>query len=51
MCDHRDLVSGLTMLVFSLRTWPKAQYLARALDVPPEAWEFPFLIVPVGAPK
>ena len=39
------------MLVFSLRTWPKAQYLARALEIPPEAWEFPFLIVPVGGPE
>jgi len=43
--------NGLTMLVWSLRTWPKAQYLARALSIPPEAWEFPFLIVPVGGPE
>ena len=37
--------------MFSLRTWPKAQYLAKALEIPPEAWEFPFLIVPVGGPE
>jgi hypothetical protein len=44
-------MSGLTMLVWSLRTWPKAQYLARALEIPAQAWEVPFLMVPVGGPE
>jgi hypothetical protein len=44
-------MAGLTMLVWSLRSWPKAQYLARALGIPVDAWEFPFLLVPVGGPE
>lgn len=51
MCEHARHMSGLTMLVWSLRTWPKAQYLARALEIPAQAWEFPFLMVPVGGPE
>ncbi len=39
------------MLVWTLRSWPKAQYLARALALPPEAWEIPFLFVKVGGPE
>lgn len=39
------------MLVWTLRSWPKAQYLARALGIPPEAWEIPFLFVAIGGPE
>ncbi len=40
-----------TMLVWTLRTWPKAQYLARALEIPSDAWEIPYLFVPLGGPE
>ncbi|MCA9617723.1 MAG: HAD family hydrolase, partial [Myxococcales bacterium] len=39
------------MLLWTLRSWPKAQPLARALQIPPEAWEIPFLFVAVGGPE
>ena len=39
------------MLVWTLRMWPKAQYLARAMGIPPDAWEIPYLFAPVGGPE
>lgn len=39
------------MLLWTLRTWPKAQYLARALAIPAEAWEIPYLFVAIGGPE
>ncbi len=41
----------MKMLIFTLRTWPKAQHLARALGIPVDAWEIPFLFVAVGGPE
>ena len=39
------------MLVWHLRSWPKAQYLAQALGIPPAAWEIPFLFASLGGPE
>lgn len=39
------------MLVWTLHRWPKAQYLAQALSIPPQAWTIPSLFVPVGGPE
>jgi hypothetical protein len=39
------------LIVFSLRTWPKAQYLARALGIPTNAWDIPFLFAQLGGPE
>ena len=39
------------MLLWTLRTWPKAQYLARALGIPPDGWEIPYMFVAVGGPE
>ena len=44
-------MSTHTLLLWNLRTWPKAQYLARALGIPAEAWEIPFLFAPLGGPE
>jgi hypothetical protein len=45
------MTDRLVMLVWTLRTWPKAQYVARALSIPPDAWEIPFLFAPLGGPE
>jgi len=39
------------MLVWTLNDWPKAQYLAQALAIPPQAWSVPSLFVSVGGPE
>ncbi|MEM9693444.1 MAG: hypothetical protein AAGA56_12920 [Myxococcota bacterium] len=39
------------MLVWTLRRWPKAQYLALALGIPPAAWDIPFLFAALGGPE
>jgi hypothetical protein len=39
------------MLVCTIRSWPKAQYLALALGIPPAAWEIPFLFASLGGPE
>lgn len=39
------------LIAWTLRTWPKAQYLARAMGIPPDAWEIPYLFVPIGGPE
>jgi hypothetical protein len=39
------------MLLWSLRMWPKAQRLARALEIPPSAWDIPWFFVAVGGPE
>lgn len=39
------------LVAWTLRTWPKAQYLARALEIPPAAWEIPYLFTALGGPE
>lgn len=44
-------MSAPVMLVWTLNDWPKAQYLAHALTIPPQAWSVPSLFVAVGGPE
>ena len=44
-------MTASAMLVWTLERWPKAQYLAQALSIPPQAWTIPSLFVPVGGPE